>query len=111
MNQGQGSMRLCGTWQLNPRQEEDTLGLPPLESGSERELLREETRSDASLATWRNLADAKSKGFKWRDGLVFLTVTDPTFQAVEVLVLPMSFRDRVLKTAHDGAGIERCSRW
>ena len=93
-------------WDLavNPRREENRLGLPPLDSGSERDKLREETKSDTSLATWRILADTKSKGFKWKDGLVFLTIMDLTFQSVEVLFFPMSFRAKVLRTAHDGTG-------
>ena len=72
--------------------------------GSERDKLREGTKSDTSLATWRTLADMKSKGFKWKDGLVFLTVMVPTFRSLEVLVLPKSFRAKVLRTAHDGTG-------
>ena len=39
-----------------------------------------------------------------KNGLLFLTVTDSVFQAIEVLVLPKLFRMKVLKAAHDGAG-------
>ena len=102
--QGPGQQEAVWDLAVNPTREEDTLGLPPLDSGSERDKLREETKSDTSLTTWRTLADTRSKGFKWKDGLAFLTVTDPTFQSVEVLVLPTSFRANVLRTAHDGTG-------
>ena len=78
--------------------------LPPLEKGGDRELLIEETRKDKSLEIWRKLAEKNEKGFKLKNGLLFLTVTDSVFQAIEVLVLPKLFRMKVLKAAHDGAG-------
>ena len=54
---GPGQQEAVWKLAVNPRREEDTLGLPPLDSGSERDKLREETKSDTSLATWRTLAD------------------------------------------------------
>ena len=80
------------------------MALPPLETGGDRVLLVEETRRDKSLKIWRKLAEKNEKGFKMKDGLLFLTVTDNVFQAVDVLVLPKLFRWKVLKAAHDGAG-------
>ena len=70
------------TWYVDSNlivEEEDSVCLPPLESGSAREKLCSESKLDKSLAVWRGLADNGLKGFKWKDGL---TVMDPTFQAV-----------------------------
>ena len=95
------------TWDVDSKpivEEEDSVCLPPLESGSDREKLCSESKLDKSLAVWRGLADEGLKGFKWKDSLMFLTVMDPTFQAVEALVLPKEFRVQVMSTAHDGAG-------
>ena len=77
--------------------------LLPLESGSAPEKLCSEAKLDKCLAEWRGLADEGLKGFKWKDDLMFLSVIDPTFQAVEALVLPKEFRVQVMSTAYDGA--------
>ena len=101
------SLQPEATWDVDSNpivEEEDSVCLPPLESGSAREKLCSESKLDKSLAVWRGLANEGLKGFKWKDDLMFLTVMDPTFQAVEALVLPKEFRVLVMRTAHDGAG-------
>ena len=101
------SLQPEATWDVDSNpvvEEEDSVCLPSLESGSAREKLCSESKLDKSLAVWRGLANEGLKGFKWKDGLMYLTVMDPTFQAVEALVLPKEFRVLVMRTAHGGAG-------
>ena len=53
------------------------------------------------------MAMAGEKGFLWKEGLLFLTVTENIFQELEVLVVPKGFRAHLLKAAHDGVAIGR----
>ena len=81
---------------VDREEDENALELPPLEQGGDRAQLALETCSDKSLVAWRKLGDDGMKGFKWRDGLLYLTTTDPVFQAVDLLVLPAIFRKKIL---------------
>ena len=60
-----------------------------------------EVRSDPSLLKWRALADEKKEGFKWKEDLMYKTVTTHILEVVELLVLPKSFRKRVMDLAHE----------
>ena len=69
-----------------------------------------EAKLDKCLAVWHGLADEGLKGFKWKDDLMFLSVIDPTFQAVEALVLPKEFRVALPMVVLGTWGIIRCFR-
>ena len=85
-------------------------GTPELEVPSvgagpgDRAALVSETRSDPGLESWRKLATKKEKGFRWENSLLYKTVTTHVFEVERLLVLPSSFRNRVLRLAHDGQG-------
>ena len=66
--------------------------------------LIEETKTDPSLQPWRELATKKERGLVWRDGLMFQSVTTQVLESAFVLVLPKSFRTKVLGLAHDNLG-------
>ena len=72
-------------------------------SGSRAALVLE-TRSDPSLKGWRKMAEEEVKGFRWENDLLYKTVTTHVFEVERLLVLPHSFRGKVLKLAHDGQG-------
>lgn len=80
------------------------LEMEPVCEGSSRKVLVKETQNDPSLAAWRSLADSSQKGFRWREGVLVKTRTDHLFQQYEVVVLPVSLRDKVLHIAHDRLG-------
>ena len=81
------------------------LGVPSVCAGSgNRAALVLETRSDPSLESWRKLAEKKEKGFCWENSLLYKTVTTHVFEVERLLVLPKSFRRKVLELAHDGQG-------
>lgn len=80
------------------------LVLPPVEWSDDREDLVDQSGSDPTLKLWRGLADKEEKGFTWENQLILRTVRDPLGQPVQVLVLPESFRAKVLKLAHEKAG-------
>ena len=85
--------------------EQEDLGIPPVKKGKHsRERLVEETKSDPSLAAWRTLAEKSEDGLVWKDGLLFKAVTTHVLDSGLVLVLPKSFRGKVLVLAHDKLG-------
>ena len=87
------------------RQELD--GTPDLEVPSvragpgSRTALISETRSDPSLVQWRALAEKGEKGFLWENSLLYKTVTTHVMEVERLLVLPKSFRERVMDLAHE----------
>ena len=66
--------------------------------------LIEETKIDPSLQQWRELAGKGEKGLVWKEGLLYQSVTTQVLESVFVLVLPKSFRTKVMKLAHDNLG-------
>ena len=76
--------------------------VPSVKAGSgSRDSLVSESMSDPSLKQWRALAEKKDRGFLWEKGLLFKTVTTHVFEVVKLLVLPKSFRKRVMDLAHE----------
>ena len=69
--------------------------------GGDREALIVETREDPSLELWRKLADKGEGGFVWEKGLLHQEVLTQVLEKGLVLVLPKSFRYKVLVVAHD----------
>ena len=83
---------------------EDLLVIPPVkEGGSGRANLAKETLTDESLKDWRASADKQEDGLQWRDGLLYQAV-DRHSETVNIMVLPLSYRAKVIKMAHDGLG-------
>ena len=70
-------------------------------TGGDREALVEETRTDPSLGSWRKLADRGEGGFVWEKGLLLKEVMTQVLEKGLVVVLPKSFRRKVLEIAHD----------
>ena len=81
--------------------EKEIAKMVPVQKGGNRDIFVSETANDVTLSVWKILADNDQKGFYWRDGLLFLTMSDPTFQPSDVLVLPQSFRLQVMTKALD----------
>ena len=82
--------------------EEPELVIPPVRAGnSSRAELVIETKSDPTLEKWRSLAEKGEKGFVWKDGLLYKLVTTHVLEAVHILVLPKSFRMKVMQLAHE----------
>ena len=82
--------------------EEPELDIPVLGKGKgDREALVSETRSDPSLKNWRGMAEKGEGGFVWEKGLLHQETMTQVLERGLVLVLPKSFRHRVLEVAHD----------
>ena len=82
--------------------EESDLRIPVVKKGSgDRDALVAETRSDPTLDQWRQLADRGEGGFVWERGLLHQEVMTQVLEKGLVLVLPQSFRKRVMVVAHD----------
>ena len=84
------------------KREEPELVVPLVKAGpGSRAALVLETSSDPSLEKWRTLAGKGEKGFLWEDGLLYQTVTTHVLDVVHLVVLPKSFRVKVMDLAHD----------
>ena len=78
------------------------LEIPVLKKGKgDREALVEETSSDPSLRTWREMAERGEGGFIWEKGLLHQEIMTQVLEKGLVLVLPKAFRRRVMEVAHD----------
>ena len=76
--------------------------VPLVKTGSgSRVALISETRSDPSLQQWRALAERNEKGFLWENDLLYKTVTTHVLEVVKLLVLPKTFRKKVMDLAHE----------
>ena len=65
----------------------------------------EETVRDPTLEAVRGMATRKEKGYYWLDGLIFRTSTiGSALETVSTIVLPHSFRRKILYLAHDKGG-------
>ena len=83
----------------------EDLEIPPVNRGSgSRAKLVEEVRADSTLAGWRELADKGEQGFCWDRDLLYQARTTHTYDLVHLMVLPKSFREKVLSMAHEGSG-------
>ena len=87
------------------RENLEDLDIPPVKKwlGSRPELVRE-ILTDPSLESWRKLAEEGEQGFSWDRGLLFQARTTHTEEVVHLMVLPKSFRRKVLEMAHEGSG-------
>ncbi len=80
------------------------VSIQPLGEGKERSEFKEEILRDDSLKSWRESADRKERGFKWRDGVLVLSKFVCWEQFRDVVVVPKSYRKRVLVVAHERLG-------
>ena len=81
------------------------LEIPPVMPGNaSRTELVEETKTDSSLGEWRKLAEAREQGFSWQDGLLYQATTTQVLDTAHLIALPLKFRLRVLKLAHERMG-------
>ena len=82
--------------------EEPELVVPLVRTGSgDRAALVAETRSDPTLERWRSLAEKGEKGFVWKEGLLYQSTTTHVLDSVFLMVLPKSFRVKVMNLAHE----------
>ena len=83
----------------------EDLEVPPVRKGlGSRPELVKEVLVDPTLDSWRKLAEKGEEGFSWDRGLLFQARTTHAEEVTHLMVLPKSFRSRVLKMAHEGAG-------
>ena len=93
-------------YRLREKSEEvPDLVVPPVKAGSHsRATLVAETKVDPSLEKWRSSAEKGEDGFVWRDGLLYKSVTTHVLDKVYLMVLPKSYRPKVLELAHEKLG-------
>ncbi len=72
--------------------------------GKDGEKFREAVREDKSLQTWRSLADRKERGFRWKNGVLVKEMIVDWEERAEVIVVPKSYRERILVLSHDRCG-------
>ena len=83
----------------------ENLGIPPVGLGSSSRLeLVSELKRDPTLASWTELADKGEQGFSWDRDLLYQSRTTHTLELVHLMVLPESFRRKVLIMAHERSG-------
>ena len=88
-----------------PQRERVDLVVPPVRvgNGSKAELVRE-TKTDPTLAQWRELANNREQGFCWKDDLLCQAIMTHNLEQADLIVLPSGFRSRVLTMAHEHSG-------
>ena len=85
--------------------EDEEFMIPPVLSGNgSRIALVEETKSDPTLKAWRELAEKGEQGFVWQEDLLYQATTTHTFETIHLMVLPTSFRAKVLDLTHEKSG-------
>ena len=83
----------------------EDLEVPPVRQGpGDRAKLVEEVRTDPTLKGCRKLAEKGEQGFLWDRNLLYQAKVSEGGEVVHALVLPKSFRRRVLEMAHEGSG-------
>ena len=83
----------------------DDLKVPPVKEGpGDRAKLVKEVSEDPSLEACRTLAGKGEQGYQWKNGLLYQARMGAGDEVHHALVLPKSFRSRVLEMAHEGSG-------
>ncbi len=72
----------------------------PVREGSDGDRFREELMSDRSLKDWRELGERCERGFKWKKNVLVRSMYVTWEQFRDVLVLPESYRVKVLELGH-----------
>ena len=94
-------------WMQEENQEEEfeEIALPEWKVGDDKERLVKETLEDKSLKEWREFADKEMRGYRWENDLLLKHwVESGTEKTKEVIVLPKSRRDEVIRMAHNTCG-------
>ncbi len=76
----------------------------PVREGSDGVEFREELSKDESLKDWRELGERCERGFKWKKNVLVKEMYVTWEQFRDVLVLPKSYRARVLELGHERNG-------
>ena len=76
----------------------------PVREGSDGDRFREELMSDRSLKDWRELGERCERGFKWKKNVLVRSMYVTWEQFRDVLVLPESYRVKVLELGHERNG-------
>ena len=61
-------------------------------------------KEDRSLDSWRKMADKKEGDLVWEKGLLIKKKTDDVGREIRLIVVPKSYRERLLALAHDRIG-------
>ena len=77
---------------------------PVVDKASTIESLKADTRSDPTLKVLRGLAHHDKNGYTWDKGLLYHISLDPTTGEKKRLVIPKSYRDKLIQIAHDNSG-------
>ena len=86
------------------REDEEFMIPPVLAGNGSRAALVEETKSDPTLEAWRELAEKGEQGFVWYEDLLYQATTTHSFETIHLMVLPTSFRAKVLDLTHEQSG-------
>ncbi len=78
--------------------------IEPVRSGESNEEFRRELREDASLREWRELGDRRERGFAWKKEVLVRGLYVTWEEYMDVLVVPMSFRKRIMTLGHKRNG-------
>ena len=76
----------------------------PVKEGSDGVEFRDELLKDESLKDWRELGERTERGFKWKRNVLVRSMYVTWEQFRDVLVLPRSYRARVLELGHEKNG-------
>ena len=76
----------------------------PLEEGDEKSEFVRAVEGDESLKVEKELADRREQGYKWRNGVLIQHKLLDWEHFGDVLVVPKSHRERILKVAHEKGG-------
>ena len=83
----------------------EDLEFPPVRQGpGDRARLVEEVKTDPTLKGCRKLAEKGEQGFLWDRNLLFQAKVSEGGEVFHALVLPKSFRRKVMEMAHEGSG-------
>ena len=83
----------------------EDLEFPPVRQGpGDRAKLVEEVKTDPALKGCRKMAEQGKQGFLWDGNLLYQAKVSEGGEVIHVLVLPTSFRKKVLEMAHEGSG-------
>lgn len=75
-----------------------------MKDGSDGVEFRKELLNDESLKDWRELGERNERGFKWKRNVLVRSMYVTWEQFRDVLVLPKSYRARVLELGHERNG-------
>ncbi len=73
----------------------------PVGEGQDKDEFVKEIKSDEGLKEWRELAERRERGFKWKKGILARSMYVNWEEYRDVIVLPKSYRERVMILGHD----------